>query len=283
MKYVFFGTPHFAAVVLEKLLEAGMPPVAVVCNPDRPVGRKKVITAPETKRLIEGSGVRGQVVILQPEKLDVATEAKLRSLDADFFLVAAYAKIIPQAVIDIPQKAVVGVHPSLLPKYRGSSPIQTALLEGESETGVSCYLIDQKVDHGPIIAQKHLYIEPLDNYTSLEVRLAELAGTLLLEALPPYLDGSLEPKPQDETMVTFTKKFTTEDGFVEPNDLKFAENGDHSFALRIFNTIRALNPEPGVWTKTPEGKRLKLLEVELNGAHLVLKKIQKEGGRPQSL
>src|SRR5258708_6191606 len=123
-----------------------MPPTALVCNPDRPVGRKKIVTPPLTKELIAKSSA--STIILQPEKLDDAFIARLKEFQPDFFVVAAYAKIIPQAVLDIPRLGTLGVHPSLLPKYPGASPIQSAILDDTcSETGVTIYLIDQKMDH----------------------------------------------------------------------------------------------------------------------------------------
>jgi methionyl-tRNA formyltransferase len=140
MRYVFFGTPRFAEIVLRKLLDAGMPPVALVCNPDRPVGRKKIVTSPPTKTLATNN--RTPIEILQPEKLDEAFMEQLQTLRPDFFVVAAYAKIIPKAVLAIPRLGTLGVHPSLLPKYRGASPIQSVILNGERETGVTIYAMD---------------------------------------------------------------------------------------------------------------------------------------------
>lgn len=126
MKYVFFGTPSFAARTLQKLLDAGMTPAAVVCNPDRPTGRKKIVTAPPVKSTVEAWTERtGQAIeILQPEKFDEATVTKLRSFDADIFLVFAYNKIFRRNVLDIPRRGIVGIHPSFLPAYRGPSPFK---------------------------------------------------------------------------------------------------------------------------------------------------------------
>ncbi|MCL5224287.1 MAG: methionyl-tRNA formyltransferase, partial [Patescibacteria group bacterium] len=144
MKYVFFGTPRFAAIVLERLIGDGKPPIAIVCNPDKPVGREKVITPPPTKQVIlNAAPPNDQIQILQPAKIDNEFLTQLRSLNADFFVVAAYAKILPDELLKIPPLGVIGTHPSPLPKLRGPSPIQSAIIEGVEKTGVTLYLIDE--------------------------------------------------------------------------------------------------------------------------------------------
>lgn len=279
MKYVFFGTPRFAAIVLEGLLEGGMPPAALVCNPDRPVGRKHVVTPPPTKQLLHGKNIP----ILQPEKLDSSFIETLHAFEPDFFVVAAYAKIIPKAVLAAPRLGTLGVHPSLLPKYRGSSPIQSVILAGEKETGVTIYHMDEKVDHGAIFEAATITLDALKtNYLDLEEELAEIGAKLLLEIGPELLKGNAKPKPQDESRATLTKKFTTADGNIPEKDLTEAEQGNKQKAERIVRKINALGVEPGVWTMR-NGKRVKLLEAEIKNGALRLSKIQEEGGTPKSL
>ncbi len=274
MNYIFFGTPEFAAIILEKLIAAGFPPAAVVCNPDRPVGRKKVIAKPPTKILAE----KYNIPVLQPEDI-----IDLKALKSDVFIVAAYAKIIPKEILDIPRLSAIGVHPSLLPKYRGASPIRGAILGGETETGVTLYLMDEKVDNGPIVAASHLPLATGETYETLLKKLAELGGNLLAEALPKFLAGEITPQPQDRSQATFTKKFTTEDGFINHRDLELAERGENpEQAAAIERKIRALNPEPGVWTMR-NGKRVKLLETQIQDGKLLLTKIQIEGKKPKVL
>jgi len=281
MKYVFFGTPRFATIVLGGLLNAGMTPVALVANPDRPVGRKKIVTPPPTKELIASHNAR--VEILQPEKLDDTFVETLKKLKPDFFVVAAYAKIIPKAVLDIPRLGTLGVHPSLLPKYRGSSPIQSAILADERETGTTIYLMDAKMDHGQVLAAAKIKLDSLKtSYSALEKYLAELGANLLIKIIPAFCDGHLTPKQQDEAGATFTKKFTSEDGFVTEDDLKAAERGDTTKAETIVRKINALGAEPGVWTMRG-GKRLKLLGADVTNGSLKLTKTQKEGGKPVAL
>lgn len=287
MRYVFFGTPRFASIILDRLIGAGMPPAALVCNPDRPFGRKQIITPPPTKLMIAEHAADGThlspVAIFQPEKLDDAFIAALRALQPDFFVVAAYAKIIPRAVLDIPRLGTLGTHPSLLPKYRGASPIQSVLLTGETATGTSIYAMDEKMDHGAIYTQRPLAITDGETYPKLEERLALLSAEALIATIPGLMAGTLAPQEQDEQAATFTKKFTTQDGFVNEGDLAAAEKGDAARALGIVRKVNALNPEPGCWT-TRGGTRVKLLEAHLAGSGaLVLTLIQEEGQKPKRI
>ncbi len=284
-KYVFFGTPEFAKIILRKLVDAGMLPTALVCNPDRPVGRKKIVTPPPTKLLAQKYGIK----VWQPEKLNGLKIGnwKLEIGEADFAIVAAYAKIIPKEIINIFPRGMIGVHPSLLPKYRGSTPIQAAILNGEEETGVTLYLLDEKADHGPIVSSVKRQVSSNDTYEILLKKLAELGGDLLAETIPKFLAGEITPKPQNDTEATYTKKFATDDAFVGENELNEATtSGNLEKALAIDRKIRALNPEPGVFTLSQSKggpKRVKLLEAEIQNGKLILKKIQEEGGRPRSL
>jgi methionyl-tRNA formyltransferase len=277
LRTIFFGTPRFAATVLASLLEAGMAPAAVVCNPDRPVGRKRIVTPPPVKVLAEAHGVP----VLQPEALDDAFAARLRGLDPDCFIVAAYAKIIPQEFLAIPRLGAIGVHPSLLPKYRGASPIQSAILAGERETGVTLYRMDAKMDHGPVLVHSTIPIAEYDTYLMLEAHLAAEAGTLLVATLPDIAADTLRGIPQDDATATFTKKFSTQDGFIPDTMLAAAERGEN--AATVLRKILAFTPEPGAWTLR-NGARIKLLEavLEPNGS-LRLTLVQKEGERPRRL
>jgi len=242
MKYVFFGTPEFASIILKGLIGAGMPPVAVVCNPDKPVGRKKLVTAPLTKQIAKENGIS----VFQPEtKKDLIALSPSLAKIADFAVVAAYAKIIPQEVIDLFKLGIIGVHPSLLPKFRGPSPIQSAILSDELKTGTTLFLLAKGVD---------------DNF-----------GV-----------GRIESTPQDTNQATFTTFFERDAGLVEEDDLKKAMNGDATKSLRIWRMVRALNPEPGVYVFI-NNKRTKLLSVNLDNSRLVLERIQKEGKNPEAL
>jgi methionyl-tRNA formyltransferase len=286
-RYIFFGTPRFAEIVLGGLIRAQLRPVGLVCNPDRPVGRKQLFTAPPTKKLI---AELPDIKIFQPENLAelLTLGPELAEIKPDFFVVAAYAKIIPRAILEIPRLGTLGVHPSILPRYRGASPIQSAILGGELETGTTIYLIDEKTDHGPILVQENLagYGPNLPiaevPYLELQEKLAVLGAKLLVECIPDFLDGTLPRQIQDESQATYTKKFKTEDGFVDSEDLDIAISGDTEKANEILRKINALNPEPGVWMMK-DGSRIKLLAAKLQNGSLVLTRTQREGEKPFNL
>lgn len=281
MKYVFFGTPRFAEIILGTLIDADMAPVALVCNPDRPLGRKKIVTSPPTKTLIAER--KRSVPVFQPEKLDDAFIGQLRALQPDFFVVAAYAKIIPGNVLAIPRFGTLGTHPSLLPAYRGASPIQTVILVGESKTGSTIYQMDEKMDHGPIFAQEEIPFNALTkDYLSLEKQLAELSAHILIKTIPVLLSGTTAPRMQDESGASFTKKFTTENGFIEYSEIDAAIAGNSDKTELIVRTIHALNPEPGAWT-LKGGKRIKLIEACMDNDALKLLTIQEEGQRAKKI
>ncbi len=305
MKYIFFGTPEFAAIILEKLIEAKLIPAALVCNPDEPLGRKKILTPPATKQLLLEKKI--PVPVFQPKKLS-EIKNELENINADVFIVAAYNKIISEEIINIPKFKTVGVHPSLLPKYRGPSPIQTAILNGDKETGVDLFLIDKDIDHGPVLAEAKCEILEKDNCETMTIKLAELGAKLLIEKLPEYINnnppvGGLQE--QNHAKATFTKKFSTEDGRVnlpasviaskakqsKSNEIAASPSAPRNdkqkedLAELIFNKIRALNPDPGVFTfiKTRTGeKRVKLLEAELKDGELELLRVQPDGKKPMS-
>ena len=280
MNYIFFGSPRFAAIILEHLIGAGMPPTALVTNPDRPVGRKQAMTPPATK--IAAQAGNPSIKIFHPETLDEKFLETLKAWKPEFFVVAAYAKILPQAVLDIPARGTVGTHPSLLPQYRGASPIQGAILGGEKETGVTLYLMDAKMDHGPILAEERVPVADDETYLSLQEKTAIAAGKLLEGTLPKLAAGKIEPMPQNESEATFTKKFKTEDGFVPEEDLRAAMERNTEKAIAIDRKIRALAAEPGVWTMQ-DGKRIKLLKARIENGLLKLLETQREGEKPKRI
>src|SRR3990167_4681653 len=295
MKYVFFGTPNFAAIILEKLISAGFIPEAVVCNPDKPVGKKKTIPPPPVKQRILNleSGIKNKIKILQPEKLS-DIKSQLPDVNCQLFIVAAYAKILTKEILEIPRLGTIGVHPSFLPKHRGATPIQTAILNGDEIAGTTIFLIDEKMDHGAIIANSEFRIKNLEwNYETLMKKLAELSADLLIEILPNIEEKIKNAMPQDESQATYTKKFSARGGsavggktediyYIELVDLKKAQNEGGEIAIQIDRKIRALNPEPGVFTIIND-KRIKLLESMIESKKLKLIKIQIEGEKPKIL
>lgn len=278
MKYIFFGTPQFAKIILEGLINAGMPPVGLVCNPDRPVHRKKIITAPPSKAIALENGIE----VFQPEtKQDLIDLSPSLVSKADFAVVAAYAKIIPQEVISQFKLGIMGVHPSLLPKFRGPSPIQSVILSGDLITGTTLFMLTKGVDDGPILRQAQIDVNDKD-YEMLIRDLGELSLRLLIETLPAFDAGNVTPIPQDESTVSLTTFFRGDAGLVEKYDLNDALGGNKEKSLKIWRMIRALNPEPGVYTFL-NSKRTKLLGARMDGDRLVLERIQKDGKNPEEL
>lgn len=233
MKITFFGTSDFAVPALQALYQKGYEILAVITTPDEPAGRKKVITPPPIKTVALELGLK----ILQPKSLKI-TNLKLEIDNTTIGVVASYGKIIPVDILKQFKHGLLNIHPSLLPKYRGASPIQSAILNGENHTGVTIMLLDQELDHGPILNSTKYQVSDIKYHKETEKDLADLGAKLLLQTLPAYLDGKIIPKEQNHAQATFTKKFIFADGKI---------NWQKS-ALDIFNQIRALNPEPGSWT-----------------------------------
>ncbi len=245
IKTIFFGTHQFAATILEGLL--AMPFLSVdlvVTQPDRPVGRKREMEKPPVKLIAEKFNISTE----QPTSLKIY---KLTAKSYQLGVVAQYGLIIPNRIVESPTYGILNVHTSLLPKYRGASPIQTVLMNGGTETGITIMKMDAGIDTGPILLQKKIQIEPDDTCTTLEDKLASLGIEGLLEAIPSYLSGALKPIPQDESQATTTKLLSRDDGKIDWN----------TSVRDIYNHYRGLTPWPGVWT-TWEGKRLKLISIK---------------------
>lgn len=240
---VFFGTHTFATVMLQALVDDPAVHVSlVVTQPDKPVGRKKVLTPPPVKVLAEELGIE----VLQPASLK---EFELPA-NFDIGVTAQYSLLVPKQILDAPTHGILNVHTSLLPAYRGASPIQSALIHGEGETGVTIMRMDVGLDTGPILMQKSLHIAPDDTYPTLDQKLALLATEPLTAALKAYVAGELTPKEQDNTKATHCKQFSRDDGRVDWT----------KSTADIYNQYRGLTPWPGLWTEL-DGKRLKLLDV----------------------
>lgn len=265
LKMIFVGTSEFGAIILEKMIKAGYRPILVITMPDKPVGRKQIITPPLVKLIAQ----KYDLPIEQPEKIK-DLKPKIENLNPDLIIVADYGQIIPKEILDLPKYGCLNIHPSLLPKYRGPSPIQATILNGDKETGVTIIKMTEKIDAGPIIAQSKFknQISKM-NFLQLRNKLAELGAELLIKTIPFWINGQIKPKKQLEKKATFTKILKKEDGLI--NWQKSAEE--------IERQIRALNPWPGTYTFY-QGKRLKILEAEAINHQLVIKKVQLEGKKP---
>ncbi len=245
--FAFFGTPEFAAIILDELEQKGFIPTLVVTAPDKPKGRKLIVTPSEVKVWATARNIPA----LTPTKLsDEDFLAALTVADCNLFIVAAYGKIIPRGVLGIPEHGVLNVHPSLLPKFRGASPIESAILSNESHTGVTIMLLDEEMDHGPIVAQRQYKgltfakVRPLQRSdlccppkgSVLTHDLAHFGGALLVEIIPEWMSG-LKAVPQDHTQATYTKKITKEDGLIDLAD----------DPLKNYKKIRAYDNWPGAY------------------------------------
>jgi len=221
MKFVFFGTPEFATIILEKLIKSGLKPQAVFRDPK--------------------------------ESVSVLIE-KLNKLKPDLAVIAAYGKILPKEILEIPRYGFINVHPSLLPKYRGASPIQCAILNGDKETGVTIMKIDEKMDHGPILAISKLQITNSKiTYPELSKELAGLGAELMVKIIPDYISEKIKPVKQNHLKATYTKIIKKEDGKIDWS--KSAES--------IERMTRGYYPWPSAWT-TWNGKILKILEADIS-------------------
>lgn len=248
-KLIFFGNPDFAVTILKALIEHRIKPVAVVTTPDKPKGRGKKLASSPVTLLAE----KHAIPILQPAKLDSRFEAEVISYKPAISIIASYGKIIPKTILDIPTHGTINVHPSLLPKYRGPSPIQTAILNGDKTTGVTLMLTDEKMDHGPILAMRELETPSSKmTYTELHNALAQLGAELLIEALQKWINGEITPRKQDHAKATFTKLLTKENGRIDWS--KTAEE--------IERQVRAFEVWPGSfgeWRRGNETMRLKII------------------------
>jgi len=246
VRVVFMGTPEFAVPVLEKLVTSRYEIAAVYTQPDSVAGRGRSQVSPAVKKAALAFGL----TVMQPAKLrgtDVITD--IAKLYPDVIVVAAYAQKLPKAVLNIPVFGCVNIHPSLLPQYRGVSPVPTAILSGDSFTGVSVMLMDEGWDTGPVLSRAQVPILKRDTTGSLMDKLSLIGAQLLLDVLPQLAGGKLVPQPQDEEGVTYSGIIHKEDGEIDW----------HLPAVDIWRRIRAYQPWPGCYTRW-QGRQLKIHE-----------------------
>jgi methionyl-tRNA formyltransferase len=235
MRIVFMGTPEFAVPSLEGLLKSADQVVGIVTQPDRPKGRGQQLSASPVKIVAQREGLP----LLQPTKMkEPGFMTELSAWKPDIIAVAAFGRILPAAILSLPPQGCINVHGSLLPKYRGAGPIQWALINGETETGITTMLMDEGMDTGAMLLQESLPIRPDDTAGTLSPRLAELGGRLLLETIAQLRTGTLTPRPQDHARATMAPLLKKEDGLID-----WAMP-----ATSIANRIRGLTPWPGAYT-----------------------------------
>jgi methionyl-tRNA formyltransferase len=291
LRLVFYGTSDFAVPILDRLFHDGRFNIqAVVTQPDRPAGRHQQLEPSPIKKKAQELGLP----VLQFEKIksDEAFET-LKGLKAEVAVVASFGQIIPQRILDVYPHGMVNVHASLLPKYRGASPIAAAIKEGEDESGVSIMLMDALMDHGPILAKASEPIQPTDNTPSLSARLATLGADILPNILEGYVKGEIKPQEQDHAQATSVKLLSREDGWIKPAE---------QTAEEIERMVRAYHPWPGTFLEL-DGSRLKVHAATVapssslppntrsienkkpavackHGSLLILEQVQPEGKKP---
>lgn len=263
MKIVFFGSDNFSVPIFQHLVDSGLNVIAAVTETDKPAGRGNQLTITPIKSVALDAGI----AVVQPQTKTEIIEI-LRQLKPDLIVLASYGKILPEEALIIPTYGALNVHPSLLPKYRGATPVQSAILAGEKTTGVTIMKMNAGVDTGEIVAQLTVPIEEGEMSLTLRDRLSAIGSQLLIKTLPMYFSGQAILKLQGIDSTT-TKKLTREMGEIDWTQSTEA----------IDRQIRALNPWPGTFTFVSD-KRLKILEASLNGDRLILKTVQLEGKNP---
>jgi len=251
-KIVFMGTPKFAIPSLKTLINSSSFKVGlVITQPDKPTGRSKTLKPSPIKEL----ALANNIEVLAPDNIknDIELKNKIEKINPDAIVVVAYGKILPKTILDIPKMGVINIHASILPKYRGASPIPASILAGDKQTGVTLMKLDTKMDTGPILAiSKTVYINNKDTTDTLSQKLSQVGANLLIDNLRKYIDNNLKPQSQDDTKATYTKLINKSDGQIDW----------HETAEVIERKIRAYNPWPSAFT-TFKNKKLKILEAKI--------------------
>lgn len=250
MKIVFMGTPDFARGALEALIKAGHEITAVVTQPDKAKGRSKELQFPPVKEC----ALEHNIPIMQPVRIKTPEAiAELKTYEADVFVVAAFGQILSQEILDMPKYGSLNIHGSLLPKYRGASPIQQVIIDGEKETGVTIMQMDAGIDTGDMLYKRSMEIEDKDTFETLHDKLMVLGGEAIVEALELLETGALEPQKQDDSKSTHAKLITKEMGNIDFN----------KSAIEINRLVRGMNPWPSAYTFY-KGKQMKIWEVSVS-------------------
>jgi methionyl-tRNA formyltransferase len=248
LRIVFMGTPEFAVPTLRHLVLNDYHVAAVYTRPDRPAGRGRSLASSPVKRLAEELALP----VVQPVSLKAADAvAELAGFKPDVIVVDAFGQILPKPVLELPRYGCINIHPSLLPRHRGATPLAAAILAGDSFTGVSIMLMDEGLDTGAVLSVAQVAILDRDTTGSLTLKLSLIAAHLLQDVLPDWVGGKIEPHSQDEAAVTYSTPIAKGDGEIDW----------HQPAVAIWRRVRAFHPWPGCYTKW-RGKLLKIIEVE---------------------
>lgn len=250
------GTPPFAADILSEMLKNGYNITSVFTQPDKKIGRKREISFSPVKKM----ALENKIRIFQPDSLKKGEAVKIiRETNPDLIVVAAYGKILPKEILEIPHFGCLNIHASLLPKFRGASPIQNAILAGEKETGVTLMLMSEKMDAGDILAQNYIKIDDSDTAETLTQKLSRLGAETLIENLPDWISGKIKPEKQNEKLAAYCCPIRREDGLVDWKKT----------AQEILDQWRAFQPWPGIYAVAKlknEARRVKLVEIAIDSA-----------------
>lgn len=273
IKFAFFGSSQFSVLCLEELKTLGILPNLIITTPDKPTGRGLRLSP----TVVRVWALKNNIECLSPDKLDPEFSSKLKTYNLPLFLVASYGKIIPKSILDLPINGTLNIHPSLLPKYRGASPLQAQIINDEKEIGITIILLDEMMDHGPVIVQEKIKISdwPI-KFNKFEEMTALAGAKLFAKILPAWLEGKIIPTKQNHADATFTKKIKKEDGMIDINSvdpyinyLKFLAYSDK---LKVF--FYTSKTQPGV----PLMKiRVIVKEAEFKDGQFIIKKVLPEG------
>jgi len=269
LKFVFFGTPDVASETLEILKQSDYLPSLIVTAPDRPSGRKMILTPPPVKTW----AIENNIPYIQPEKLNELTSPPTPPSLAgeggfDLYIVVAYGKIMPEDLIKDPKLGSINIHYSLLPKYRGASPVESAVLNGDKVTGITIQQMKYKMDSGPILAKEEVKIGGTETAPELKKRLIKIGGELLVKMLPEFIEGRITPVLQDEAVATFCKKIKKEDGQVD---------SEKESSETLYNKFRAYANWPRIFYFDEKRKRIIISDAILENNNFVIRKVIPEG------
>ncbi len=262
LNFIFLGTPDVAKETLEILKSNDYLPSLIVTSPDKPQGRKMIMTPPPVKIWAE----ENNIIYLQPEKIDQEFIDKISTYNFELAIVVAYGKILPENFIKLPKLGTINIHYSLLPKYRGASPIEASLLNGDTETGVSIQQMEYKLDSGPILALEKVKIDINDTKDTLKNKLIKIGGELLYKILPDIIEERIKGKIQNEEDATFCKKIKKEHGEINPN----------GNAQENWNKYRAYYGWPGIFF-FKDGKRIKITKARYENDSFIIERVIPEG------
>jgi methionyl-tRNA formyltransferase len=253
LKIIFLGTPEFASIILKKLLKSNYKPCLVITRPDKCSGRNQLLSFSSVKKV----AIQEKIEIFQPDKINDCI-SEIKKINPDLAITVAYGQKIPLKILNIPKYGFINVHPSLLPLYRGPSPIRDVIKNDESETGVTIMLMNENIDSGQIISQEKIILNKKIRYLELSDKLALMGAELLIKTIPNWFDGKIKIKEQNHNNATYTKIVNKKDGLINWN----------LTAIEIERKVRALNPWPGTYSffidkKTGDKKMIKIMEVEV--------------------